>query len=196
MSNLIFKPVVINRGRKFRGKAFFLGITTERAVAYNVSSWSTKLWEPVSKRFVYANPDFCEDDTSFDEFLCQQAREEYVRHVIDGTIAWCRAQKPEADDREVFRFARNVLKKHHPEMLEEINSALPECVNIREAISDTLTWASKLVTRPCFMYGRYCPGGKPYSLDRQLAVARRALEKKGLTNHPEFEEAWNQLTCR
>lgn len=193
-SEFTFKPVVINRGRKFRGKAYYLGFDTERGIAYGVTCWSSKLWDPESKRYVYANPDFCMDDTTLNDEQVNAAKVEYVNHLINGTIEWCKAQKPDADEKEIHRFARNILRKHHRELMDDIDEVLPDQSDLREEIEKTLKWASTLTTKACFMYGRWCPGGRPLSIERQTSIAFNALQKRGLTARPEFKAIWAQLT--
>jgi hypothetical protein len=193
-SPFTFAPVVVTRGRKFRGKAFYLGQDSSRSVAYGVECWSSKLWDPIAKRYVYANPDFCDKDESVTEAEVAAAKLEYVTHIINNTVEWCRSQKPNASDEEIKQFARNVLRKHHREMMDDINRVLPDQSNLHDEITRTLKWASTLTTKACFMYGRWCAGGNPLSLERQQSIAFRALEKRGLTSRPDFKEMWDMLT--
>ena len=58
---------------------------------------------------------------------------------------------------------------------------------IREKIANTINWAKGLRTKTCWMYGRLV-GGKPYSPDRVINVAKTALANKGLASLDNFNE--------
>lgn len=191
-TNLVFVPVNVSRGRKFRGFGYVIG--SSETGGYGWSQVNAKIWNPETKQIVYANADFCEDDTSVDNFILEQAKAEYIKHTIQSTIDWCRAQKPNMPEAEILLFARNVLKKHHSEMIEEIDRLLPDTRDIHEEIEKILKWASGLTTRACYMYGRFCPGGKPLPIQKVLAIALSACEKRGFTKNPEFQTIWNKLT--
>lgn len=192
-TSILFAPVTVNRGRKFRGFGFVIG--SSETGGYGWSQTNAKIWNPETKRVVYANMDFCEDVADYPAAELEAAQKVYIRNLIDDTIAWCRNSKPEASEDEIKRFARNVLLKHHRQLAEEIERALPINRDCAAEVANTLAWAATLVTRACWMYGRWCEGGRPLSRDRKLDIARKACEKKGLTNLPEFSEIWRTQTA-
>lgn len=188
MSNFTFTPVTVTRGRKFRGRAYSLGDVRPGMWG----TWNSKLWEPTEKKYVWANVDFLEEDTSATPEQVQLDKDRYVMHVIDDTIQWCRSKKPDAPTPEVMQFARNMLHKYHPE-IDEATLALQGLTDQRDLATEvekTVSWAKGLVTRPCYMYGRFCRGGRPISDEKKVHIAYQALHKKGFTSKPEFEAAW------
>lgn len=190
VSQITFVPVVITRGRKFRGKAYFLGDTHQNQVAWNVVAYSTRLWDPANKKYVYANPDFCDDDASVTEDERLRAKDEYILGIINDTINWCRNQNPGQGPAEVNSFARNVLRRRHYDLMADIDILLPDSRDIKTEIQKTVEWAMTLTTRPCYMYGRFCEGGRPLPIKRKLDIARKSLTTKGIAKLPGFEEAW------
>lgn len=195
-TKITFKPVNVNRGRKFKGFAYFLGCTYTNEIAWRVTAESTKLWDPAEKRYVYANPDFCEDAT-VEASKVEADLNDYIKTTIDGTLRWCRSQKPSAAESEVKQFARNVLRKQHPEMLEFIDATIADQRDVVAEIERTLEWAMALTTRACWMYGRWCAGGRPLPVERKVRSALNALSKRGITQLDGFDEAWTfSLTVR
>ena len=188
-TNIVFAPVTVNRGRSFRGFGYCVGDGGISQPAYCVTIYKSKIWDPVNKRFAYVNSDYLETAEVSDEQKSAELQA-YIDHTINGTIEWCRQQKPDASDAEVKSFARNVLRKHHPEMMEFIDKAAPDTRDCVAEIQKTLTWAMGLTTRACWMYGKWCAGGKPLSTTRKRTIAYNALEKKGITKLPGFEAAW------
>ena len=186
--SITFLPVVVNRGRKFRGKAYALGDT--RPGMYG--SWNSKLWEPISKKYVWANEEFLEDDESVSPAQVQADKDAYIKHIIDDTIQWCKNCKPNASEDEVMQFARNVIRKHHPEIDESLLEAnkLNDRRDISAEVEKTLTWAMKLTTRPCVIYGRVCKGGRPLPEEKKIRIAYRSLVRKGLAAKPDFLPVW------
>lgn len=190
LSKITFVPVVINRGRKFRGKAFYLGYDSQCAVAWNVTAWSTKLWDSNNKRYVYANPDFCEDDKSLTEADIAKARDEYILNIINSTITWCASKDPSKSDIEIKRFARNVLRKSHPELIDDINVLLPDSRDVVPLVENAVKWAINLRTKPCVIYGKACKGGKKYPKSKIRDIAYKCCVRNGATQLEGFEEAW------
>lgn len=193
MDKLIFRPVVVDGGRKYRGFAYDLGYDAQISRStWAYTSFSVKLWEPVSKTYVYANPDYvCACATPTRDV--EADKQDYVKSVIDGTIAWCRSTKSGAPEAEIIQFARNTLYKHHPEMHEAIDAKLADQRDVVAEINRTLDWARNLKSRPAIMYGRACPGGKPYSKARQMRIAKESLERRGITKLEGFAEAWEMI---
>ena len=195
-ANITFKPVVVNRGRKFRGIAFDVGgkeVATQ--VARCVTSYSVCLWDPANKRFVYANPDFVEE-RAIDKDELLEAKRKWIEDQINDTISWCRSISPAgtAED-EILRFATNVLRRKS-EALAKIVAEL-NTVDTRDVVAEvrkTVEWALSLRTRPCWMYGKYCAGGHKYPPKKTISIALRALEKKGIMKLEGFLEAW-RIVC-
>lgn len=194
-----FIPVKVTKGRKWKGEGYMLE-TFESG--FQLYGWhgsagyrtteTAKIWDPAAKRIAYASQSFCED-VEADPAKVAADRKEYIDLTIQNTISWCRKTKAGAPEAEVLQFARNVLKKHHPEMLDAINAAAPDTRDVVNEIERTLTWAMGLKTRPCFMYGRRCPGGKPLPDKKKVAIARKSLETKGITKLDGFAEAWELI---
>lgn len=187
-----FIPVKIERGRKFRGMAYLLSGEIEcRGNCYTYDS--AKLWDPDSKKIVYANLEFCNDVTMPDAEI-QAAKEEYVTCTIDSTVQWCRSTKPNLSQEELEKFARNVLLKHHADMKPVIDEVLPDKRDVGAEVQKTLNWAMTLKTQPCWIYGRWCAGGKPLPDDRKVHAAWKALHNKGIDKLDGFEDAWT-MAC-
>lgn len=191
-----FKPVRVTRGRKFRGFAYDIGEGYTYTRGYPGSgvdpyseTYHQKLWDPVQMKVVHVNCDYLEDcEVPADKL--EADRKSYIDHTIQGTISWCRSQSAGKAEAEVLRFARNVLRKRHPELMSFIDKAAPDTRDVVVEVQRTFQWAMGLKTQACVMYGRFCPGGKPLSDSRKVNAARKALEKKGITKLDGFEEAW------
>ena len=177
-----FAAVVVNKGRKFRGEAYWIG-AAEHTTSYQLPGWhggrgwvtsvSVKLWSP-TQGFVWCNPDYIEDREVAPE-VEQADYAKYVDFTLNSTIAWCRSRKPNSSEKDVLGFARHVIAKHHGEMLEAFDAATgnqgPDVVDIVES---TLNWAFNL----------------DYSKAKCVRIGLRALTKKGVLNHPAFVPAW------
>lgn len=200
--NTTFAAVKVERGRKFKGRGFIVAVKTSsgsygwRHTGYGwehayYETETAKIWVPELKRFAYANANFVEDDTTVSPEECDRQYKLYVEHTIDSTLDWCRSVKPEADAAEIARFARNVLRKNHPDMIARIDEVLPDQRHLDEEVAKTIAWAMTLRTRPMWMYGRMTKGGKPYSNERYVEIARKALTKRGFADKPEFEQVFD-----
>lgn len=185
---LIFTPVMCNRGRKWRGSlAYFLGDISDFNVAYNVTCQSAKLWDPAQKKYVYANPEFLVDLQECPSL--EDDKREYISKTINDTLTWCKTQKQ--NESEAKQFARNILKKKHPELLPYIEEhGLTDQRNAYEEIEKTLTWALGLKTRPCIIYGKRCPGGNPLPEKKKMNIVMKTLHKKGIDKLPDFQQSW------
>ena len=186
-----FTPVLISRGRKFRGKAYFLGDVR----CGSFGNQNAKLWDPAAKRYVWANVDFCDEDESVTPEQVATDKEAYSKAVIEDTIKWCRECKSGAPEDEVMQFARNVLRKYHPEIDESklVANDLGDRRDLSIEVEKTLNWAIQLTTRPCWMYGHYCKGGRPLPTEKKIRIAYKSLTKKGLTQKADFEAVWTFL---
>lgn len=184
-----FKPVRVTRSRSFRGFGYYVGEGGISQPAWCVTIYEAKIWDPVNKRIAYVNSDYLEDcEVPADKL--EADRKSYIDHTIQGTISWCRSQSAGKAEAEVLRFARNVLRKRHPELMSFIDEAAPDTRDVVVEVQRTFQWAMGLTTKSCWMYGRFCPGGKPLSNSRKVNAARKALEKKGITKLDGFQEAW------
>lgn len=177
-----FAAVVVNKGRKFRGEAYDIGSEVHTS-SFQLAGWSgrggwctsysIKLWSP-TQGFVWCNPNYVED-REVDPEVEKADYAKYVDSTINDTIKWCRSRRPDAGDQEVLTFARNVIGKHHPEMLEAFDSATgykgPDVVVI---VQSTIDWAFRL----------------GYSNAKCVRLALRALSKKGILQNRAFVPAW------
>jgi len=167
-----FVAVVVNKGRKFRGEAYDIGaevhVSSFNIYGHGRNGWrsceSVKLWSP-TLGFVWCNPSYIEERV-VDSEVEKADYAKYVDATINSTIAWCFTRMPNASDNEVLAFARNVIRKHHPEMLALFDE--------KNGCQDTLDWAFNL----------------GYSKAKCVRIGLRALTKKGVLNHPAFVPAW------
>lgn len=175
-----FAPVVINKGKKFRGDAYDVGcevrVSTFNIYGHGRNGWrsceSVKLWSP-DKGWVYANPSYIEEREVAPE-VEQADYAKYVAQTLDGTVAWCRTRKLNASEKEVLTFARNVIRKHHPEMLALFDEKFNFKDDIAATVESTLEWAFRL----------------DYSNAKRVRIALRALAKKGLAENPAIIPMW------
>ena len=208
-TNVCFVPVVVVGGCKFKGRGYEVS-SSERTSDFGwkhvpggdgfyywerniVTTETVKIWVPETGRFGYANAAYVEADTSVTETERQLAFQKYVDSTIESTKAWCRSVKPEADEAEILRFARNVIRKQHPELREVLDTVIPPPADNRDLateVAKTVAWAMTLRTQPCFMYGRMCRGGKRYPNKRYIDIAHKACTKRGLAAKPEFEKVF------
>ena len=208
-TNICFVPVKVAGGRKFRGRGFEVSSSTsvndfgwkhvpcadgfycwERNI---VETETVKIWVPETGRYAYANARYVENDESVAEVDRELAFDKYVNGLIESTKAWCRSVKPELSEAEILSFARNVIRKQHPDLREFLDTVLPPPADNRDVateVAKTIAWAMTLKTRPCFMYGRMCRGGKPYSPAKYIDIAKKACTKRGLAAKPEFEQVF------
>lgn len=196
--DITFIPVMVTRGRKYRGFAYSIGGTTISRPAWNVTCYTSRLWDPQTKKFVYANSDFLNDVTDTVEpgqLLIDKAA--YLTDQLNDTVEWCKSQKTDAD--EAMRFARNIFRKRNPELLKLFDELVhvKDTRDVATEIDKLLNWAMGLKTRSCWMYGHFCAGGKDLPDSKKLSIARKSAETKGLTKLDMFEECWNlALTIR
>ena len=91
-----FFPVRVTRGRKWRGElAYYISSNCSSFQLYgwtgrggHIYTETAKLWEPVSKKYVYANADFVEDVEQDPAKTCAD-KAEYIKATIESTLAWC-----------------------------------------------------------------------------------------------------------
>ena len=195
--NAVFQPVKVTGGRKYRGRGFVVSYSTStndygwRHTGYGwarnvVETTTARIWVPELGKFQYANSSYVDEDETVTETARLEALQQYCDHVVQDTINWCKSKKPGSSEDEVLSFARNVLRKHHPEI--DIDATIPDSRDAAAEIKSTIRWALTLRTRPCFMYGRMCKGGNMLSGERYVAIARKALVKRGIAAKEGFEE--------
>lgn len=197
-TDITFIPVTVTRGRKYRGFAYSIGGTTVSQPAWNVTCYTSRLWDPQSKKFVYANSDFLEDAADHikpDQLLADKAA--YLTDQLNNTVEWCKSQK--TDGNEAMQFARNIFRKRNPELLKIFDELVyvKDTRDVAAEIDKLLNWAMNLKTRPCWMYGHWCNGGKDLPVSKKLDIAYKSAQTKGLTKLEKFVECWNQaITSR
>lgn len=194
-------PVKVTSGRKWKGSGYLFDIAEEwvNFRGYGMGSWrvTASIWDPVAKRVCYCTASMCEfnDELPYlsgDELkaILKQDKEDKFKKRVDETLQWCRSVKPDLSETELKAFARNVLlKRNERELVDKYLPVVVTC-DVAEMVMSTIQWAMTLKTRPCQMYGRYNPGGKPYPPRRQAQTALKALAKKGLLDADGFNEAW------
>lgn len=204
---ITFRAVKVSRGRKFRGSGFMIA-TLEHEYDYGWRHvpggdgfyyWerntgigcTAKIWVPETGRYAYANADFVEADETVSQTECDSQFKLYCDKIVADTIEWCTAHTSKPGD--VKSFARNVIRKNHPELRPLLATLFPDDRDLMTIIESTVKWALTLTTQPCYMYGRHCAGGKRYNNKRYVEIARKALAKKGVTTADGFEAAFNAV---
>ena len=183
-TTITFRPVRVSKGRKFRGFAYDVG-EMPRTTSFNVygpnggcagmrCTESVRLWEPVSKKFVYCNPSYVEDAEA-PASETEAAKADYINSSISSAVAWCRSRKPNVPEKDVLTFARNVIKKHHPEFLTFFDSQYNYTEDVAGTVFSTMDWAFNL----------------GYSKAKCARIAVKALTKKGLIGRPCTYEAFS-----
>ena len=135
-----FAPVKVEKGRKFKGRGFIVAeIQNSGAIGWKHTGYgwahnyyettNAKIWVPAINKFCYANIKYVEPDTAVTEADCKLYFDLYVNHIISDTINWCKSVKPELSEVEIMKFAMNVLRKHHKEILDEINGYFDKIFN-------------------------------------------------------------------
>lgn len=191
-----FAPVRVTSGRKFKGFGYIVDVENRpMRIAYRFCSIDTaKIWDPANKSFGYATYSLC-SKVEMAEADILAAKAAYIEAQLMGTIDWCKSVKPNISENELMRFARNVVRKQNPALLAAFDAAI-EVVDDRDVVMEirkTIEWALTLRTRRCYMYGKWCEGGKMYAPRRYVDIARKALEKRGVTKLPDFEEMWRGI---
>lgn len=180
-------PVEAERGRKSRGFACLLSARWT-SLAYGMDYESAKMWDSDGKKVAHANAAFCGAAPGPEDEL-EAARQAYASSVAASAVTWCKSVKPELSDGNLASFARNVLRKQHPELLAYARAALPDKRDAVKEVESALKWAQSLWTRPMVLCRRSCLGGKLHQSEKAVQIAMRALEKKGVTELDGFSEA-------
>lgn len=131
-----------------------------------------------------------------DELL--EAKRKWIEDQINGTINWCRSVSPAGTaEVEILRFAINVLRRKSVALAKIVSELKLYTLDTRDVVAEvrkTVEWALSLRTRPCWMYGKYCAGGRKYPPKKTISIALRALEKKGIMKPEGFLEA-QRIVC-
>ena len=191
VENVEFAPVVVTKGRKWKGRGFIVAVLTSSGACgwrHNGHGWepwtyeseTAKIWIPSEKKFGFANAKYAENDPTVSKEEIDLARAEYVKQTILDTINWCKSKQPDAPEKQNHMFARRVLLKNHPEMAAAIDAALPDTRNLKDEIESTVQWVLHLPEK--------------HTRPKQMDIARRALTKKGMTAKDGFEECF-MMVC-
>ena len=187
-TGVAFRHVHVYKGRKFKGTGYLV-----RSYENSFGTLTAKIWDPENGYIREASMSFVEDEPVSENQLLA-AYEKYVGDTIMSTLEWCKSQKPNGSRAEIHTWARRILAKHHPEMQAQVDELVPAVDlngllddEIREKIVNTINWAKGLRTKTCWMYGRLV-GGKRYTPDRVVNVAKTALANKGLASLDNFNE--------
>ena len=203
VSKVPFAPIKVSKGRKYRGKGFVVSYCEStrdlggwRHTGYGwerniVDTETAKIWVPELKAFRYANAKYVEDDTEVAAEYVRAAFSDYCDYTVESIINWCKAKLgSDANETEVNQFARRVIAKNHPEI--NIDNYITDTETYLDKLEKIFAWVITLRTKPTFLYGRQCEGGKPYSNDKYVDIARRTCIKKQLNNNPDYEAAFRK----
>lgn len=200
-TSFMFVPVSVTGGRKFRGDAYAVDADEREYYrgGYDVSAdghvlgrWrnagqyttvygTTKVWDPATKRVSWVTTKFVAPREVRPEDL-ESAREDYARSTVEETLSWCRTKVP--DDKEARKFARNCLRKHHPELMKWVDEILPDERDVADEVERTLRWAISL-----------SPSRHTARSDAETSrIAYRALVKKGVSRLDGFRDVWTFFT--
>ena len=188
VENVDFAPVIVEKGRKWKGRGFIVAVLTSSGACgwrhtgfgWEPNTYETetaKIWIPSEKKFGYANAKYAENDPSITKQEIDLARAEYVKQTIIDTINWCKSKQPNATDKQNLMFARRVLLKNHPEMQAAIDATIPDTRNLNDEIESTIQWVMNLPQK--------------HSRPKMIEIARKALTKKGLIDKEGFEACFN-----
>lgn len=199
--SFMFVPVRVTGGRKFRGDAYAVdadereyyrggydvspnGVMLGRwrnADRYTTVYGTTKVWDPATKRVSWVTSKFAQP-REVEAGRVEADREDYARSTVEETLSWCRTKV--ADDKEARKFARNCLRKHHPELMKWVDEILPDERDVADEVERTLRWAVSL-----------SPARRTSRSDLETSrVAYRALVKKGVSKLDGFRDVWAFFT--
>ena len=97
VENVEFAPVVVTKGRKWKGRGFIVAVLTSSGACgwrHNGHGWeprtyeseTAKIWIPSEKKFGFANAKYAENDPTVSKEEIDLARAEYVKQTILDTI--------------------------------------------------------------------------------------------------------------
>ena len=136
--NFGFEPVIVTKGRLFRGKGFRICNECKSYDGYywrqaplpgggcywtqTAETYKAKIWVPELGKYQYANVKFVEKDSTVSDAAVQTEFAIYCEKIILDTVKFCtetlkKNNKFSRD--EMLKFARNCLRKNHPEIDQE-----------------------------------------------------------------------------
>ena len=187
-------PVIVEGGRKFKGKGFAIswedcdGMDTyvptynsNGSIAHNYDfyhrgdEWTNAIiYDPATKKIQKANIKYCKVDTSVPNEQCVNAFRKYCEQKVASTIEWCKSKDPSKSQYELQRWAKNIIKKYHPwiDVDKYIKFDQKDVENAEaKRVASTVDWAISL--------------HKGQAETERIIM--RALAKKGI-NYKNFKE--------
>ena len=185
-----FRPVKVEKGRKFKGRGFIVAIVNSSGACgwrHGSHGWeprtydvdNAKIWVPELGKFQYANHKYVEDDNTVSTEECARQLDLYAKQTIASTIAWCKSKQPDATEDQNLMFARRVLLKNHAELASWINLACPDTRSVKDEIEKTFKWINTLP--------------KKHTRPKKIEIARRRLKKNGMSEKEGFEECFTMM---
>lgn len=187
-----FHPVHVTGGRKFRGFGYVIGYIPggkyQISLSYSVPTDNrAKIWDPVNKKIEIVTERYVHElnDTKTNELgdTYQTHYMEYVQHLINDTLSWCKTKV--ATEAEAIKFARACLIKHHRDMIDEIDRLLPDQRDVVEEIEKALDYAIRW---------RNFKTGKPATPKKTVQLAIDRIIRNGVHKLEGFADAWTMLT--
>ena len=171
-------PVTVEGGRKFKGNGFVISI--EEGGRYDDTYWSRNesqtnavIYDPAYGKLQKANIKFCKVDDTVTNEQCKEAFKDYCQKQVRNTIIWCKRKDPRKSDFETKRWARNIIKKYHPQIDVDkyIQLDQQEVANaLHDRVDSTVNWALSL----------------GYGQTKTERIIEKALSKKGI-DYKKFE---------
>lgn len=190
VEEVAFRPVKVEKGRKFKGHGFIVALINKSGACgwrHGQYSWEAntydvdyaKIWVPELGKFQYANNKYVEDDPSVTPEECARQLDLYAKQTVASTIAWCKSKQPDATEAQNLVFARRVLLKNHSELATWIEAACPDTRSVKDEVEKTFKWVNSLP--------------KKHTRPKKIEIARKALRKKGMTEKEGFDECFTMM---
>ena len=114
-------PVEVVGGRKFKGKGFVIAIQPrDNGDLYyggDCDEWDEAIiYDPISEKIQHSNLKFCRLDDSVTNEQCKEAFQQYCDKTVKKTLDWCKQKDPNKSQYELQRWAKNIIKKYHPQI--------------------------------------------------------------------------------
>ena len=165
--NMPFVPVIVNGGKKFKGKGFVVDIIEkEGSFSYGDAQWSeAKLYCPTEiELFASANLKYCKLDDSITPEECKRMQNAYFTEKVNSTLEWCRQKDPSKSEEQLKSWAASICKKYIPGIDIQKYFGIAD-INADKARS-TAEWA--------------CGLADVSNVDDTERIITRALNKKGI----------------
>lgn len=180
MANTMFVAVEVVGGRLFKGVAYQVeggyvsrfGYAGSGVCPLHITE-KVKVWVPETGLHEYVNAKYVVDRKVTDE----QYKADFAKFadgIVTNTMNWCRSKSAGKSEEEIVRFAYNVVRKNHSDMVAIFEAKYGFKEDVLATIRSTIEWAL----------------GLGYRSDKAVRLANRALWKKGLAEKPEFAEGW------